>query len=92
MMMDKAKLGTRYTCFSCTTKFYDLNRPLPTCPECGTDQGEAPVRDIKSLLSGGGRPRPVEEPDPEPIKAMKGGEDDDDFDDPAAESDEDDDE
>jgi uncharacterized protein (TIGR02300 family) len=57
-MLDKARLGTRYVCFSCGTKFYDLNRPTPTCPECSSDQREAPVRDIKSLLSkGGGRKR-----------------------------------
>ncbi|MBN2798755.1 MAG: FYDLN acid domain-containing protein [Deltaproteobacteria bacterium] len=48
-------LGTRYTCFTCGTKFYDLNRPEPLCPECGTDQREAPVRDIRALLSGGPR-------------------------------------
>ena len=57
-MLDKARLGRRYVCYVCGTKFYDLNRPLPTCPDCSSDQREAPVRDIKSLLSkGGGRKR-----------------------------------
>ncbi len=79
-MYDKAKLGTRYVCFQCGTKFYDLNRPEPTCPECGADQREAPVRDIKALLTGRGRPAlpssssmgsSIDEP----------GDDDDDFDD-----------
>ena len=32
--MDKSKLGQRYTCFKCGTKFYDLNRPEPLSPEC----------------------------------------------------------
>jgi len=50
--MDKSKLGQRYTCFKCGTKFYDLNRPEPLCPECGADQREAPVRDIKAMLTG----------------------------------------
>jgi uncharacterized protein (TIGR02300 family) len=36
-------LGTKYTCFKCGTKFYDLKKPAPTCPKCGTDQREAPV-------------------------------------------------
>lgn len=54
-MLDKAKLGRRYTCYECGTKFYDLNRPTPLCPECEADQTNAPVRDIRSLLSGGGR-------------------------------------
>lgn len=68
-MLDKSKLGTRYTCFSCGTKFYDLNRPVAECPECGADQEEAPVRDIRSLLSSGKRTRrsaPEPEPEPEP--------------------------
>jgi hypothetical protein len=56
-MLDKARLGTRYTCFTCGTKFYDLNKPVPACPECGADQREAPVRDVKALLSKGGRRR-----------------------------------
>lgn len=59
-MLDKSMLGTRFTCFSCGTKFYDLNRPEPLCPECGADQRQAPVRDIKALLSAGSR-APVEE-------------------------------
>lgn len=53
-MLDKARLGTRYACYSCGTKFYDLGKPVPSCPDCGADQREAPVRDIKSLLSKGG--------------------------------------
>lgn len=55
-MLDKARLGARFVCYVCGTKFYDLNRTVPTCPDCSADQREAPVRDIKSLLSkGGGR-------------------------------------
>lgn len=36
-------LGERYTCYSCSTKFYDLHRPTPTCPKCGADQREDPA-------------------------------------------------
>src|SRR4051812_13265979 len=36
-------LGTKYTCFKCATKFYDLKKPAPTCPKCGADQREAPI-------------------------------------------------
>ena len=36
-------LGTKYTCFKCGTKFYDLKKPVPACPKCGADQREAPV-------------------------------------------------
>lgn len=39
--VQKAKLGSRWACFSCGAKFYDLNRPGgPICPRCGTDQRE----------------------------------------------------
>ena len=50
-MLDKSKLGNRYTCYECGTKFYDLNREAAICPECNADQASAPVRDIRSLLS-----------------------------------------
>ena len=36
-------LGTKYICYKCGTKFYDLKKPVPTCPKCGADQREAPV-------------------------------------------------
>lgn len=36
-------LGTKHTCFKCQTKFYDLKKPAPVCPKCGTDQREMPV-------------------------------------------------
>ena len=62
-MLDKAQLGTRYSCYECGTKFYDLNRPAALCPECNADQANAPVRDIRSLLSGGGRKIPKMEDD-----------------------------
>jgi predicted nucleic acid-binding Zn-ribbon protein len=31
-------LGTKYECFECGAKFYDLGKPEPLCPKCGTDQ------------------------------------------------------
>jgi uncharacterized protein (TIGR02300 family) len=36
-------LGTKYVCYKCGTKFYDLKKPVPACPKCGADQREAPV-------------------------------------------------
>jgi len=29
------KLGSKWECFSCGAKFYDLNKPEPLCPKCG---------------------------------------------------------
>lgn len=34
-------LGNKFVCFKCGTKFYDLKKPEPVCPKCGTDQREA---------------------------------------------------
>lgn len=39
----KAKLGERWVCFSCSAKFYDLNKPEPLCPKCGANQTENPA-------------------------------------------------
>ena len=36
-------LGTKHTCFKCSTKFYDLKKPVPLCPKCGADQRESPA-------------------------------------------------
>jgi uncharacterized protein (TIGR02300 family) len=32
----KKKLGNRLECPDCGTKFYDLNKPIPSCPSCGS--------------------------------------------------------
>lgn len=49
-MQDKSKLGKRYQCFQCSLKFYDLNRPEPLCPKCGTDQRENPNPDPREAI------------------------------------------
>jgi len=35
------ELGSKYTCYSCHTKFYDLGKAEPICPKCGADQRDA---------------------------------------------------
>ena len=47
----KAKLGTRWTCYSCAGHFYDLNKPDPICPRCEADQRESPVFQKKPARS-----------------------------------------
>ena len=49
-MQDKSKLGTRYVCFECGQKFYDLNRPEPLCPKCGADQRNDPNPDPRDAI------------------------------------------
>lgn len=44
-MQDKSQLGTRFRCYDCGKKFYDLNRPEPICPNCGANQLEDPTPD-----------------------------------------------
>ncbi|MDC0709718.1 FYDLN acid domain-containing protein [Stigmatella sp. ncwal1] len=41
--MPAKDLGTKYVCFKCTTKFYDMKKPDPLCPKCGADQRESPA-------------------------------------------------
>ena len=38
-----SKFGKKFTCWSCGTKFYDLNKPQPSCPKCGEDPNAAPA-------------------------------------------------
>ncbi len=82
---DKEKLGNRYVCYECGTRFYDLKKPEPMCPECDADQRNAPVRDLKALLGGNKTRKPATD---QPEEAAPKVEDDSDSDD---DSDEDDD-
>ncbi len=65
-MQDKSQLGTRYTCFQCGTKFYDLNRPEALCPSCGADQKDDPNPDpreaVLARFRGKGKPSRLDEP------------------------------
>ncbi|PYQ28170.1 MAG: TIGR02300 family protein [Acidobacteria bacterium] len=58
-----ADLGRKYTCYSCHTKFYDLNKPVPTCPKCGADQRDA--EEAPAYTPSRGRARVVVEEPPE---------------------------
>lgn len=35
--------GTKHVCFKCGAKFYDMKKPDPSCPKCGSDPREAPA-------------------------------------------------
>jgi uncharacterized protein (TIGR02300 family) len=57
-------LGTKYVCFKCGTKFYDLKKPVPACPKCGADQREAPSAKPAGRGARGAPPRQVEPEEP----------------------------
>lgn len=40
-------LGNKFLCFKCGAKFYDLKRPDPVCPKCGSDQREKPPEKVE---------------------------------------------
>lgn len=37
-----SKFGKKFTCWSCGTKFYDLNKPSPKCPKCAANPDDDP--------------------------------------------------
>ncbi len=37
-------LGKKYECYGCGVKFYDLCKPEPICPRCGSNQKNAPPK------------------------------------------------
>lgn len=49
-----SKYGKKFTCWSCGTRFYDLNKPEPKCPKCGADPSADPN------AGGGGTPDDAE--------------------------------
>lgn len=67
--MPAKDLGTRFTCFKCQTKFYDMKKPDPICPKCGADQRESPANRPASETRRGrlsAVPKVVEPIPPEP--------------------------
>lgn len=57
--MPAKDLGTKHTCFECGTRFYDLKKPAPICPKCGSDQ-----RERRSI---GSPPPPEKKRPPKPV-------------------------
>ena len=55
------ELGRKYTCYSCHTKFYDLGKPVPLCPKCGSNQHDADEAPVYTA------PRGRRAPEPEPV-------------------------
>lgn len=64
MALAKPELGTKRTCVSCATRFYDLMKTPAVCPKCSTEQPvETPRARRASAADRAGRravPVPVE--------------------------------
>lgn len=58
--MPELKLGTKYECYSCGTKFYDLGKSEPLCPKCGANQKDAAQSDLPSAGQSSRRRRKAE--------------------------------
>ncbi|HEX3126723.1 MAG TPA: FYDLN acid domain-containing protein [Thermoanaerobaculia bacterium] len=58
--MPEIKLGTKYDCFSCGTKFYDLGKSEPVCPKCGANQKDASQSDSAAASQSSRRKRKAE--------------------------------
>lgn len=96
----KARLGQRWVCFSCSSRFYDLNKPEPVCPKCGADQRQSPALEAKKKPRRGARkkegpatrpiPKRLLEEDDDRGKRSFGADDDDDDDDLNLDADDDD--
>jgi hypothetical protein len=58
--MPEIKLGNKFDCFSCGTKFYDLGKSEPVCPKCGANQKDANQGDSTAASQASRRKRKAE--------------------------------
>lgn len=66
--MVKAELGTKRSCPSCATRFYDLMKSPITCPKCGaTFMAEVILPSKGESPQAAPKPRPVIEPEVEAV-------------------------
>jgi len=58
--MPEIKLGNKYDCYSCGTKFYDLGKSEPVCPKCGANQKDASTGEAAQASQSSRRKRKAE--------------------------------
>ena len=58
--MPELKLGTKFDCYNCGTKFYDLGKPEPVCPKCGANQKDAVSSESQAASQSSRRRRKAE--------------------------------
>ena len=73
--MPELKLGAKFECYNCGTKFYDLGKSEPLCPKCGANQKDAVTSESPAASQSSRRrrkadvPKAVEIDEDEPIAA-----------------------
>ncbi len=60
--MPEIKLGNKFDCYSCGTKFYDLGKSDPVCPKCSANQKDANQGDNAQASQASRRKRKVDVP------------------------------
>ncbi len=58
--MPELKLGSKFECFNCGTKFYDLGKSDPLCPKCGANQRDAAHSESPAVSQAARRKRKAE--------------------------------
>lgn len=62
--MPELKLGTKFDCYNCGTKFYDLGKSEPICPKCGANQKDAVTSESPASGQASRRRRKADIPKP----------------------------
>lgn len=62
--MAELNLGTKFECYNCGTRFYDLGKSEPVCPKCGANQKDSDRGESSSAAASTRRKRKVEPPKP----------------------------
>lgn len=74
--MPELKLGNKFECYNCTTKFYDLGKSEAICPKCGADQKNAAQHESPATTQASRKRRkaevlkPVEVEEEDPIEEL----------------------
>lgn len=58
--MPELKLGTKFECFRCGTKFYDLGKSDAVCPKCGANPKDAAAEQSAAATQAARRKRKAE--------------------------------
>lgn len=77
--MPELKLGTKFDCYNCGTKFYDLGKADAVCPKCGANQKDSARAETPAVSQSSrrkrkaevARPLDVEEEEEGPVEVLE---------------------